>query len=272
MTTDKLLSIKIEGKLWYFIQPFAYQYNTEYSKLFQDIDNKLIDILFEPGDIVECEMGMTNTYKRFNWVDSLYDVVHECVRMILGELYEDQDCLPEFNIKDYGFFNENSYIQVKPKTDYIITLNKPRLGTILTNKLEGTYYKTNLDKPYVLKGLLNEEWTVSYFILTEYYTLEDGTKITVDLLESFERLDGTFDNIKIRPKENTKIRFATRVVKDITNLPIRTRWNEITYANRDDVDREYGDMIVCSCKEGLPNFNDMWVVNGDVFKRTYSII
>ena len=42
-------------------------------------------------------------------------------------------------------------------------------------------------------------------------------------------------------------------------------------ANRAGVSHGYGDYLVCADIQGMPNMNDVWVVNGEVFPRTYNM-
>lgn len=47
--------------------------------------------------------------------------------------------------------------------------------------------------------------------------------------------------------------------------------SETLLANRPEVKHSMGDFLVCTDNNGLPNFNDMWVVNGAIFQNTYDM-
>jgi hypothetical protein len=69
-------------------------------------------------------------------------------------------------------------------------------------------------------------------------------------------------------------KFAQLVPK-IYKLQIKTKYGTLLNVNSENSisDHDKGDYIVCSIdKYGLPNLEDMWVVDGNVFKQTYEFI
>ena len=50
---------------------------------------------------------------------------------------------------------------------------------------------------------------------------------------------------------------------------VSTSWGEDLTANREGIPHGNGDFIVYANKDGKPNPDDRWVVNGMVFENTY---
>lgn len=146
------------------------------------------------------------------------------------------------------------------KTSYTIKAEKVAAGTKLYNFLEDCHYTTDDTKCIKLIGTVNEEWPVTFEKLAKTYTLVDGTPITEENIPN-----GVFEIATI-VDENADTIFAEQVTEQIE---VATSWGEILTANRDGVPHGEGDYIVYSNKEGEPNPDDRWIVNGMVFTNTY---
>ena len=73
---------------------------------------------------------------------------------------------------------------------------------------------------------------------------------------------------------NNSIKFAQLVPK-IYKLQITTRYGTLLNVNSENSvsDHNKGDYILCSAnKDGTPNLNDKWVVDGNIFEKTYELI
>ncbi len=166
-----------------------------------------------------------------------------------------------------------SFVPVRKKS-YEISVCRPAAGTPVHNFLEDVNYTTSVERPFVLKGTAGEMWVVDFAKLFKTYMLADGTPIKNDLPESKLGLD-MVEWVKIKTKPaaastNFAALLPLRVAKE---FPVSTSWGDTLLANRNGIPHGEGDYLVClGTQDGKPNFNDMWVVNGLVFKDTYEEI
>lgn len=162
------------------------------------------------------------------------------------------------------------------KKKYDIWMCMPRPGKSVTNFLEGSHYVTNENKPFVLSGTVGECWTVDAKKLFKTYRLFGGQPLTVDYLKS-KMVNGKLDWIHLETVADGQVNWAFFLnprkygVQAVTNFPVQTSWGETLLANRPEVKHGMGDFLVCTDNNGLPNFNDMWVVNGAIFPNTYDM-
>lgn len=146
------------------------------------------------------------------------------------------------------------------KKNYTIKAEKVATGTKIHNFLEDCDYTTNETKCIKLTGTVGEEWPVTIEKLVKTYTFIDGTAITADNIP-----EGEFEIATI-VGETAEIIFAEQVAEKVQ---VETSWGEVLTANRDGVPHGEGDFIVCANKDGEPDPDDRWVVNGMVFNNTY---
>lgn len=164
------------------------------------------------------------------------------------------------------------------KQSYVIHMYVPKLGTEVHNKLENSDYVTNENKPYVLVGTAGEEWCVDFKKLSSNYTFEGGTAITEEnlkMLEQQKEEDGGYYSVIPKVKLLTIPGGVTNwaVHVPIENMfPVVTLWGETLMINRVGIPHGAGDYLVCSDKEGSPDLKDKWVVNGEIFEKTYQFI
>ena len=157
------------------------------------------------------------------------------------------------------------------KKKYNVYMCMPPKGTQVTNRLEGSHYQTDENKPFVLSGTVGETWVIDANKLAKTYTFADGSTITSESLKS-KLKNGLIDWVKLTTKQvGMDINFAAHLPLSIKNYPVPTSWGDILYANRDGVSHGNGDFLVCASINGQPNYNDMWVVNGEIFPSTYDM-
>ena len=146
------------------------------------------------------------------------------------------------------------------KRYYTMKAEKVPVGTKLYNYLEDCHYTTNDAKCITLIGTAGEEWPVTIEKLVKTYTLSDGTPLTAENIPEGEfRIATIVDG-------NAETIFAEQVSELVQ---VVTSWGEILTANRGGIPHGEGDFIVSANKEGQPNPEDRWVVNGLVFINTY---
>ena len=73
--------------------------------------------------------------------------------------------------------------------------------------------------------------------------------------------------IIVSPKASNGFIYAYQTTKKVD---VVTSWGEVLHANRDGVPHGEGDFIVFAADHnGKINKNDSWVVNGEIFLKTY---
>lgn len=147
------------------------------------------------------------------------------------------------------------------KKSYAMKAEVVAIGTEIYNFLEDCHYTTNEAKCVKLIGTIGEEWPVTLEKLAKTYTLADGTPITQENIPA-----GVFDIVTI-VDDSAETIFAEQTIEQ---TKVSTSWGEVLTANREGVPHGDGDFIVFANKDGKPNPDDSWVVNGMVFNNTYA--
>lgn len=152
----------------------------------------------------------------------------------------------------------------------------PSIGTKVVNFLEGSEYRTSNRKPFILSGTAGECQTIDETRLYETYRLFGGAKLNkTEILSRMK--NGILDWTHIETIPNNKVNWAfyldpNKYGEDaIINLPVQTSQGELLLANRPDVEHGAGDFIVSADRNNKPYLNDIWVVNGIIFPRTYDM-
>lgn len=158
------------------------------------------------------------------------------------------------------------------KKRYTIHWKAVKAGVEVYNKLEDCSYVTDVEHCIVMKGTCGEYW-----VLTPEKLLK-----TYEVNESFNTLHKLMTHIALGkaniwhtavPKTSETV-WALKVPVGM-KIEIRTAWGSVLHANRDGIEHYSGDYVVCANDEtvpgGAPNLNDMWVVNGGVFRNTYNM-
>lgn len=157
------------------------------------------------------------------------------------------------------------------KKSYDVYMCRPLPGTQCTNKLEGSRYITDKNKQFIISGTAGETWAIDVNKLAKTYTFADGTPIMPDTLRAKCKSSGQIEWVKLSTRTDTTPNWAFHLPKSIQNFPVKTSWGDTLYANRTGVGHLKGDFIVCADAGGHPNFNDTWVVNGEIFPKTYDL-
>lgn len=158
------------------------------------------------------------------------------------------------------------------KKNYDVYVCKPSKGTSVTNKLEGVTYVTDANKQFIISGTVGEQWVIDVNKLVKTYCFMDGTQITASALSKKVDIDGNIDwmHLKTLPGGGNQ-NWAFHLPNDIKDFPVQTSWGDTLIANKKGQKHGNGDFLVCSDMGGQPNFNDVWVVNGEVFPTTYDM-
>lgn len=173
-------------------------------------------------------------------------------------------------------FNDPSIYKRTNKKKYTITAHMPVYGTQVFNKLERAKYMTTSEKQFVLTGTVGEQWVIDVNKLAMTYTFANGAPITKDALASMvtgEMKDGLTHPV-IKPfkviSRPGPVIWAVRVPLNLV-FQIPTSWGDMLTVNAPGVRHGNGDYLVCADMGGMPNLNDRWVVNGEVFPSTYNM-
>ncbi len=175
------------------------------------------------------------------------------------------------------------WIKCKKKS-YVIEACKISESGKIFNPLERAEISVNKGE-ILLKGLLGEMWVIGEDSFLAKYTDTDGKG-----MESLVEKD-SFDWTKVATKSNDAIYYALRISKE-RNCGIygmkTAKSDDAKYINaKGEMFRTIfeinsknsisnhgcGDCIMCMCSHnGTPDFSDIWVVDGFVFDKTYSIL
>lgn len=147
------------------------------------------------------------------------------------------------------------------KTAYTIQGMTVSKETAVHNDLEDADYTAQPGTDVVLTGTAEEQWVTPLEKVLKTYTKADGSALTA---EDF-KADAAVALTAIPGTGN----FACFVPKAI-QVEVQTAWGDVLQANRDGVPHGDGDYLVCSAgKDGKPDLTDVWVVNGEIFAKTY---
>jgi len=132
------------------------------------------------------------------------------------------------------------------------------------NQLEDCRY-TPKEGQVVIEGTAGEMWCAPIDKVCRTYTDMDGQPLTP---ETFEGLDAPM-SVKTRVAEMENWAFQVPAGE---TMMVETSWGETLTANRSGIPHGTGDYIVmASLPNGEPDFNDRWVVNGEIFDKTYNV-
>ena len=146
------------------------------------------------------------------------------------------------------------------KMMYTISVRLLAAGESCENYLEGCTYAYSENKPFLLKGTVDEMWPIDPVKLCKTYELLDGSAINPAEI--------TGEWLTIRVKEDACPIWAEQVPVG-KQVQVATSWGDVLTANRDGVPHGEGDFIVAADDNGKPSETDRWIVNGAVFSNTY---
>lgn len=155
------------------------------------------------------------------------------------------------------------------KKKYSVYVCMPKLGTKVYNHLEDVWYETSEKKPFVLSGTAGEQWVIDPAKLFKTYQLPTGNILDLEYLKT-KGHPYKVDWFKIETKADGVVNWALFVPKSV-KLGVPTSWGDVLTANRSGVPHGMGDYLVCVDNCGMPNLSDMWVVNGEIFPKTYDM-
>ena len=174
-------------------------------------------------------------------------------------------------------FGDPRHWGLTKKKKYSVWVCMPNLGTKVTNFLENANYITSKEKPFVIMGTAGETWVIDPRKLAATYQFPDGRPVTPEILRPMAvkyRNSACIDWFKLETKsgKTQPYNFAMLWPLCSENYPVQTSWGETLYANRSGIPHGKGDFIVCACTVNqTPDFADMWVVNGEIFPKTYDL-
>ena len=152
------------------------------------------------------------------------------------------------------------------KTSYLIEGRMVSEPTDVYNHLELVSYHVEPDgESVILTGTVGEEWVTPVSKVLKTYTREDGSALSAD---DFKDNLGKKVTLKTKGEEGTN--FALRVPSD-TVVRVETAWGDVLYTNASGAPHGDGDYLVCNNVDGSADLSDVWVVNGEIFPKTYDM-
>lgn len=177
---------------------------------------------------------------------------------------------------------KGEWIKCKKKS-YVIEACKVSEATRIFNPLERSDVEVNKGE-IILRGLLGEVWVIAESKFEERYTDLDGNSLTTIVQKD------SFEWTKVATKASDAIYYALRIPreKECGLYGMKTeRSEEAKYFNekgemfrtvfeinsKDSIsDHGKGDCLMCMAKsDGTPDCDDIWVVDGYLFEKTYTI-
>lgn len=172
-------------------------------------------------------------------------------------------------------FEPGMYLPCRKKI-YNINCCIPPKNIEIYNHLEDAHYITNDKEKVIMRGLLNEIWIIDLETLMRSYRFKGNIPINQKTLQlRGKEID---DELIMNWQEVISINYSDKfaqMIPKIYKLQIKTKYGSILNVNSENSisDHNQGDYIVCSKNEdGTPNLNDKWVVDGNVFRKTYEFI
>jgi hypothetical protein len=173
------------------------------------------------------------------------------------KLYSQEECI------------ENMDKAVKAaKRKYNCQAYIPAIGTKIYNFLEDAYLVTKKEEPVVIIGPAGEEYPIPVDKFLKTYSLPDSSLLSEEWLREQDFwLSGKKMELICNPQSDNYV-FALPVDTDCS-FTVVTTWNDRLTVNSQMSEHKTGDRIIFAEKDEKPDQNDMWVVNGNVFEKTY---
>lgn len=150
--------------------------------------------------------------------------------------------------------------------------NPEKFDVLMRLCKEGKAYETTKKNPFILCGTLGEYWVVNEKTLTRKYVMlfgEHRESITDDVIKEYLSDDSArFLPIETVPDQSQA--WACFVPVEQTGT-VTTPWGAVLTYNTPTIEHNGGDYIIAQDKDGAPDMSDRYVVNGGVFKNTYTL-
>ena len=176
----------------------------------------------------------------------------------------------------------NNWVACK-KTSYVIQAKRDDSIKEVYNCLERSNVSVR-ENEVILKGLLGEMWAISEKKFLDRYTDTKGNSLKY-LVEK-----KNFDWVDVATKASNTIYYSCLVPigKECGIYGMATdKENEAVYHNAkgegfrtlflinssDSISTHGdGDRLLCADKDGKPDISDIWVVDGEIFLKTYKLL
>ena len=171
-------------------------------------------------------------------------------------------------------YNKDLYQRCEKK-NYIIECCIPPKDIEIYNHLEDSHCNINNISRVLMRGLLNEIWLIDLETLMNSYRFMSGEEITMETLQQKGRMidDELIMNWQEIIKKSATDKYCQFIPK-MYKFEIKTKYNTTLHINSENSPSNHGDgdYIMCSIKkDGTPDLSNMWVVDGNVFEKTYKI-
>ena len=155
------------------------------------------------------------------------------------------------------------------KKIYTIEAKFPSQTESFSNDLEVMSYKVGPeDNKLILKGVVGELWPNKIEKVLKVYTHEDGSPLTID---DFRNAQDEFIKIKTVPSSGKYFAFQVPLDMEVYRNYSNGEKMYANYKGHPDAMHGNGDFLICEANErGEPDTSHVWVVNGNVFPKTYN--
>ena len=167
--------------------------------------------------------------------------------------------------------NPENWTPVK-RQRYKVWIGLPSLGTLVTDMISGKMCHTTPDKPYIVKGVCGEAYTIQEEELISEYVYQNNKPLTVDSLYKRE-INGKIDWFqadRLSDKEDRLAFVVSPIIYGDKAVNISLGVSEQNRVlNRYGVQHGLGDAIVCECIDGIPKLETLEIVNGQLLIEVY---
>lgn len=148
-----------------------------------------------------------------------------------------------------------------------------RAHTLLTNQYTIEKYSISKEKPFVLSGVKDEQYPISYNELSSKFEYIDERAITKESIEQLivernghKEIEWT----RIKPVKNLALKWVYFVPDLYGELKINIKGIGLTI-NRIGIDHYKGDFILAEDAGGRPDLGAVRIVNGNLFPLMFSM-
>jgi len=171
----------------------------------------------------------------------------------------------DINFKDKSIYSTYKRIQ------YEAIITKPALGTRVYNKTRDTVSIVTEEKPYLITGPANERYVVDSDFIRDHYIIPPEYDTNPKFKKKYDKKLNSSKGVTLKSVENDTPFYAVKIPEDQIFF-IYDEYGEKQQGNflNPSVNHDGGDYAVCHrAKTGGPDFDRMFVVNGELFSKTY---
>lgn len=168
-----------------------------------------------------------------------------------------------------NMYNKTNWKKTRTK-EYEVYICRPSLNTKVIDKLTGYKDETTKDKQFIVYGILGSKSVIGITSLILKYKNLDGTAITTQQLSKRMNSRGQIEWFKVKTISQDCNYYAFNIPRDVKNIPIRGQ-KGVYIANKTGIEHGCGDFLVASMINKNIDFDNVTVINGNVFSQTFDM-